>query len=213
VKKNYFVILIVIAAVVLSAILLFAVFQKKSHEEAIVKPDDIEKVNNLLRNYSFEKLLDTKNDWSVKAVLPFANYGYDVIVKYDSAASLVLVSDSEDQPSLYLSQRVDNINVDRKLSLFGFIRTEDCDSVRLEIELYDKDSLIIKGFSDCAKGTTDWTEYNAWIKSFLPANVVETDLYAIVRCVVYGKGRAWFDKVRLYSLPEKASIYDMRNYF
>jgi len=204
---------VVIIAIVLTAVLLFAVFQKKSQEEVIVKPDDVEKVNNLLRNYSFEKQLSSEKDWSVKAELPFSNYGFDNIVKYDSAASLVLVSESDNQSPIFLSQIVAEIKTDRKLSLFGFVRTEDCDSVRLEIELHDKDSLIIKGFTDCAKGTTDWTEYNAWIKTFLPGNIKESDLYILVKCILYGKGRAWFDKIRLYSLPEKANIYDLKNYF
>lgn len=212
-KKNIYVTSVVIVAIVLTAILLYAVFQKKSKEEVIVKPDDVEKVNNLLRNHSFEKPLDARQDWSVKAELPFSNYGYDNIVKYDSSVSIVLVSDSDEQQPIYLSQKVQNIKADRKLTLFGFIRTEDCDSVRLEIELHNKDSLIIVGFSDCARGITDWTEYNAWIKTFLPANVGEKDLYLIVKCVLYGKGKAWFDKIRLYSLPEKASIYDLKNYF
>ena len=170
-------------------------------------------MTNLLHNHSFEKQLDAKNDWLVKAELPFANYGFDNIVKYDSAASFILVSDAENQAPIYLLQKVHGIKADRKLTLFGFVRTEDCDSVRFELELHDKDSLIIKGFSDCAKGTTDWTEYNAWIKTFLPDSIKENDLYVLVKCVLYGKGRAWFDKVRLYSLPEKANIYDLKNYF
>lgn len=212
-KKNIYIISVVLIAIVLTTILLFAVFQKKSLEEAVVKPDDVEKVNNLLKNYSFENIIDVKNDWSVNTKLPFSDFGYDSFTKYDSAVSFVLLSDTDNQPPIYLSQKVSNIKTDKKFTLFGFVRTEDCDSVRLEMELHDKDSLIIKGFSDCAKGTTDWTEYNAWIKTFLPANVAEDDLYVVVKCILYGKGRVWIDKVRLYSLPEKATIYDLRNYF
>lgn len=212
-KKNIYIVSVVVVAVVLTAILLFAVFQKKSQEVTIVKPDDVEKVSNLLKNHSFENIIDPGKDWSVKAEMPFANFGYDSFTKYDSSTSFVLLSDADDKPPIYISQKVLNIKANRKLTLFGFVRTEDCDSSRLEIELYNRDLLIIKGFSDCAKGTTDWTEYNAWIKTFLPANVVEEDLHSIVRCVVYGRGRVWIDKVRLYSLPEKASIYDLKNYF
>lgn len=212
-KKNIYVTSVVLLAIVLTAILLVAVLQKKSQEETIIKPDDVEKVNNLLKNHSFENVIDPKNDWNVKAEMPFANYGYDSFTKYDSAVSFVLVGEAEDQPPIYLSQKVQNIKADRKLTLFGFIRTEDCDSARLEIELHTKDSLIIAGYSDCAKGLTDWTEHNAWIKTFLPTNIDEGELYVLVKCVLYGKGRTWFDKVRLYSLPEKASIYDLKNYF
>ena len=212
-KKNIYIISVVIVAIALTAILLYAVFQKKSREVATVKPDDVEKVNNLLKNHSFENVIDAAKDWSVKAEMPFANFGYDSFTKYDSAASFVLLSDEQNQPPIYVSQKIQNLKADRKLSLLGFIRTEDCDSARLELELYYKDSILIKGFSDCAKGTTGWTEYNAWIKTFLSANVAEEGLFAIVRCVVYGRGRAWFDKIRLYSLPEKATIYDIKNYF
>lgn len=212
-RKNIYVTSVIIIAVVLTAILLYAVFQKKSQEDVVIKPDDVEKVNNLLRNFSFEKQLDSKNDWSVKAELPFSIYGFDNIVKYDSAASFILVSNAENLPPIFLSQKIFRIKTDRKLTLFGFVRTEDCDSVRFELELHDKDSLIIKGFSDCAKGTTDWTEYNAWIKTLLPDRIAEKDLYVLVKCILYGKGRVWFDKVRLYSLPEKANIYDLKNYF
>lgn len=212
-KKNTYIVSVVLIAISLTAILIFAVFQKKSREVLTEKPDDVEKVNNLLRNHSFENVIDSINDWSVKAELPFANYGYDSFIKYDSAASFVLVSDANDRPPIYLSQKVENIKANRKLTLFGFIRTEDCDSVRFEIELHNKDSLVIVGFSDWARGINDWTEYNAWIKTFLPANIDEKELYVLIKSVLYGKGRAWFDKIRLYSLPEKASIYDLKNYF
>ena len=212
-KKNIYIISVVIVAIALTAILLLAVFQKKSREVTIVKPDDVEKVSNLLKNHSFENIIDAGKDWSVKAEMPFADFGYDSFTKYDSASSFVLLSDADDKPPIFISQKVSSIKANRKLTLFGFIRTEDCDSAKLEIELHDKDSLLIKGFSNCAKGTTDWMEYNAWIKTFLPANVVEENLYVIVRCVVYGRGRVWIDKVRLYSLPEKANIYDLKNYF
>lgn len=193
--------MIVGIVVVLMAILLYAVFQKKDHEEVKLQPDDVDGANNLIANYSFERIIDPDNDWSVNAELPYANFGYDNFTKYDSAASFVLVSDAEDQPPIFLLQKIKSIKPDRKLNLFGFVRTEDCDSARLELELHDKNSLIIKVFSDCAKGTTDWTEYNAWIKTFLPDNVVEGDLYVIVKCVVYNRGRAWFDEIRLYSPP------------
>lgn len=212
-KKNIYIISVVLVAVVLTLILLFAVFQKKSLEEAVVKLDDVEKVNNLLKNYSFENIIDAKTDWSVNTKMPFSDFGYDSFTKYDSAVSFVLLSNADNQPPIYISQKVSNIKANRKLTFFGFLRTEDCDSVRFEIALYDKDSLLIAGYSEFAKGITDWTEYNAWIKTFLPANVVEADLYVVVKCVLYGKGRVWIDKVRLYSLPEKASIYDLKNYF
>lgn len=212
-KKNIYIISVILVAVALTVIILFAVFQKKNLEEEIVKPDDVEKVNNLLKNYSFENIIDAKTDWSVNSKLPFSDFGYDSFTKYDSAASFVLLSTTENQPPIYISQKVSDIKANRKLTLFGFLRTEDCDSARFEIELYDKDSLLIFGYSEFAKGITDWTEYNAWIKTFLPANVTEGDLYIIVKCVLYGKGRVWIDKVRLYSLPEKATIYDLRNYF
>jgi hypothetical protein len=212
VRKNIYITSVVIIAVILTAILLYAVFQKKTQEEVNLPPDDVERVNNLLLNYSFEKQLDSKNDWLVKAESLNSNYGFDNIVKYDSAASFVLVSDSENQPPIFVLQKVARIKANRKLILFGLVRTEDCDSVRLELELHDKDSLIIKGFSDCARATTDWTEYNAWIKTFLPDKIAENDLYVLVKCILYGKGRAWFDKVRLYALPEKGTIYDLKNY-
>lgn len=212
-KKNIYIISVILVAVALTAILLFAVFQKKSFEEAVVKPDDVEKVNNLLKNYSFENIIDAKTDWSVNTNMPHSDFGYDSFTKYDSAASFVLLSNADNQPPIFISQKVSNIKANRKLTLFGFLRTEGCDSARFEIELYDKDSLLIKGYSDFARGITDWTEYNAWIKTFLPANVAEDDLYVVVKCILYGKGRVWIDKVRLYSLPEKSTIYDLRNYF
>ncbi len=210
-RKNIFLASIFSLAIFLALILVFGLLEKKSLEEPeTTSLDKVEKVENLLNNSSFEKELSELKDWQLK-IIGNTSAGFDPIIKWEGDFSFGMASGDENSVA-FLYQCVKDIEADKKLSLLGFIKTQACDSARFELELYYKDSLLICGYSDAAKQTTDWEEYNAWVKAYLPYSLEPPELKVIVKCIVYGKGSAWFDKVRLYSIPLDESIYDLRSY-
>jgi hypothetical protein len=207
-RKNriYFYIVIAIAAV-LGIILLFAVIEKEREEEVQQQKNDrVEKVENLLRNSSFEKELG-RRDWSYSEDNNY-QFGFDNLVKFIGDYSFNISSLNEEGESASIIQRIENIELDKKVTLLGFIRSEDIDSARFEIEFYKGDSLMIRGYSESVKGTTDWEEMNAWIKTY--TTETEGNFSVVVKGIIYGNGRVWFDNIRVYSLPVDESIYNLR---
>jgi hypothetical protein len=207
-RKNriYFYIVIAIAAV-LGVILLFAVIEKEREEEVQQQKNDrVEKVENLLRNSSFEKELG-RRDWSYSEDNNY-QFGFDNLVKFIGDYSFNISSLNEEGESASIIQRIENIELDKKVTLLGFIRSEDIDSARFEIEFYKGDSLMIRGYSESVKGTTDWEEMNAWIKTY--TTETEGNFSVVVKGIIYGNGRVWFDNIRVYSLPVDESIYNLR---
>ncbi|MBZ0199413.1 MAG: hypothetical protein K8H86_06070 [Ignavibacteriaceae bacterium] len=206
-KRNYFWIILVAAALFVGAVLLITVRQKT----AIEKPkapglDEVERVKNLLDNPSFEKEFSVSN-WKIKNG-ELATSGFDDIIKYDGVYSYSIRNDETNDSAVSIFQKIRKLSIDRKYSLFGFIKVEDADSARLELKLYDKDSLLVSGYSPSVTGTTDWVEQTAWLKTYLPHGFDAKDLSIEVGCVLFGNGIVWFDNVRLYSLPEKETIYN-----
>jgi hypothetical protein len=207
-RKNriYFYIVIAIAAV-LGIILLFAVIEKEREEEIQQqKKDRVEKVENLIRNSSFEKELG-RRDWSYSEDNNY-QFGFDNLVKFIGDYSFNISSLNEEGESASIIQRIENIELDKKVTLLGFIRSEEIDSARFEIEFYKGDSLMIRGYSESVKGTTDWEEMNAWIKTY--TTETEGNFSVVVKGIIYGNGRVWFDNIRVYSLPVDESIYNLR---
>ena len=204
--RNYFWIILVAVALVAAIILLFGVFDKKSKEE-IKKPgfDTIERVINLVNNSSFEHEF-AEDNWQLRYP-GLIGTGFDDIIKRHGEYSYSLSAEHESN-KLIIFQKVKGIEVDKRYTLFGFVKVEDADSARLEMKLYNKDSLLISGYSTSVKGTSDWVEQTAWLKTYLPGNVEENFLSIDINCVLFGKGRVWFDNVRMYSIPEKETIYN-----
>ncbi len=212
-RKNIFLASIISLAIFLALILVFGLLEKKSLEEPeTTSLDKVEKVENLLNNSSFEKEFSETNDWSLKISGDETSAGFDPLIIYEGDFSFGFRS-IDNSSIAFVYQKINRLEADKKLSLLGFIKTQDCDSARFEIELYHKDSLLIRGYSDPASQTTDWQEYNAWVKTYLPYSSQPDELEAVIKCVIYGKGNAWFDKVRVYSIPLDESIYDLRSYF
>ena len=204
--RNYFWIILVAVALVATIILLFGVFDKKSKEE-IKEPgfDTIERVRNLIKNSSFEHEF-AEDNWQLRYP-GLIGTGFDDIIKRHGEYSYSISAEHESD-KLIIFQKVNGIEVDKRYTLFGFVKVEDADSARLEMKLYNKDSLLISGYSTSVKGTSDWVEQTAWLKTYLPGNVEENFLSIDINCVLFGKGRVWFDNVRMYSIPEKETIYN-----
>jgi hypothetical protein len=210
-RKNIFIIILVSVALTAGIILLVGSIQKRSGEESRVENDSVERVVNILNNSFFEQSSGEEANWEISDKNSRIISGYDNIVKYEGDFSFNITNESE-QGEFYISQKVKNINRDRKLALFGFIKSEDIDSAKFEIGFYFGDSLLIKGYSETITGTTDWTEYNAWIKTFLSSHIKPDSLSVQVKGILFGKGRIWFDNIRLYSIPIKETIYDIQSY-
>ncbi len=211
IKSPFFIGLIVLALLI-TGVILIGVFQKSQSLEAEKSKntvDVVDRVDNLLNNYSFEKEFTGSSSWIID--IPNGqniDFGFDNLITQKGKYSFNI--SSREKGTFYLVQKVNRIEIDKKLSLLGFIKTEDVDSARFEIELRDKDSLIIKGYSPPAKKTSDWTEYNAWVKTFLPPKKKDDSLFVFVKCTLYGSGRVWFDNIRLYSIPVNETIFDVK---
>jgi hypothetical protein len=205
-KRNPFIILLGAVVLIILTVIIFAVVQKEKVEEsATPKNDRVEKVQNLLKNSSFENQLGSEN-WNLNIPASYI-YGFDGLIKQSGNYSFSIQS-GEANEIAFFHQRLRGIEADKKLSLLGFIKTEEVDSVFFIIEFYEEETLIASGYSPVVKGTTDWNEYNAWIKTY--SNNREADFSAVVKGVLFGKGRAWFDNVRLYSIPINESIYNFK---
>ncbi len=199
-NKNLFLSMLIIFAILLGVVLIIGIIINSSEEETPLEIlNKIEKVDNLLANYSFENELNKEKDWSVTLHSSKSGFSFDDIVKRKGKFSLSLYSEDTVYPSAIVTQRINEIQLDNKITLFGFIRTEDIDSVRLEIHLYDnKDSLLVVGYSVSLKGTNDWTELNTWVRT-----TDNNSSSIIIKGILFGKGYVWFDNMRLYTLPIK----------
>lgn len=101
--------------------------------------------------------------------------------------------------NLQVTQSIRDFPRNKKLILNGYIRTEFVDIAFLQVMLYNiKDSLLACASTDTLSGTTDWTFITTWVRTQNP------ELSRIkIACVLQGKGRAWFDKLELYSINIK----------
>ncbi len=206
-KRNYFWIILVTVALFAGAVLLITALKKKTVDETKAPGiDEVERVKNLLENYSFEKEFSAKN-WKLRSGESVTS-GFDDIIKYAGNYSFSIRNDGINDSAGSIFQTVNKLAIDRKYSLFCFIKVEDADSARLELKLFDKDSLLVSGYSPSVSGTTDWVELTAWLKTYLPVGFNANDLSIEAACVLFGKGRVWFDNARLYSLTEKETIYN-----
>lgn len=206
-KRNPFLIVIISIVVILLVFFLFAIIQKEKQEELKpVKNDQVERVENRINNSSFEKEF-SRQDWQI-FIDQNNKYGFDKIISKEGEYSFSIDNQNGAGDSSFIMQRISNIEIDKKISLLGYIKTEECDSARFELELFADDSLLVIGYSESVKGTTDWTEYNCWLKTTLPGSYKNKNIYVDVKAVLYGNGRVWFDNVRLYSIPVDESIYN-----
>lgn len=187
---------IAIAVIALIIYSVGKVVPTETEETAEKGLDEVERVVNLLKNSSFEKEFD-KSDWRLTINPEDYNTTFDRFVVKDGNFSFYIENKESDSSTGFLEQKIKRVEEDKKYILFGFVRTENCDSVRIEISAYDeKDSLLFTGYSSLLFNSNDWTLLNTWIRT-----QDERINSLSVRAVFAGKGRFWFDGFKLYSVP------------
>ncbi len=170
---------------------------RQNVEEDEIKPEEVDYTKNILKNGGFESLNFTC--WIIKK--PETNQisiYLDDIVKYDGTYSLNLNSDSEND-SIIVLQKIKPVPLDKKLIFNGYLKTESVDYAFVSLELYTKnDSLIISTSTDTLRRTKDWQYITTWVRTINP-----DASYLVVKCVLLGKGRAWFDKLEIFPVDIK----------
>ncbi|MHC1738320.1 MAG: hypothetical protein AB9882_09950 [Ignavibacteriaceae bacterium] len=158
--------------------------------------DEVEFTRNHLRNYSFEKEF-SDSDWFLEAGNNSYSSSFDNIVKKSGSYSLQLLNDKFNNGIIKVSQKLPKVEPENKYIFFAMLKTEESDSVRLEINGFnEKDSLLNTGYSASVKGTTDWQLIGAWLRT------QRTDIKKIVASVVVmGRGRLWIDDCELFVVP------------
>jgi len=186
-------------AIVIIGIIIYLVGKVVSSETEETKEkglDEVERVVDLLKNSSFEKEFQ-KSDWQL--VIRSEDYitTLDRFVVKDGNFSFYIENKESDFSPGFIEQKIKRVEEDKKYILFGFVRTENCDSARIEISAYDgKDSLLFTGYSSSLYNSNDWTLLNTWIRT------QDMRIKSLsVRAMFAGKGRFWFDGFKLYSVP------------
>jgi hypothetical protein len=193
-RKNFLIYLSLFAILVI--VFLFIVFSgKKSDEENL--PEEVDYTINILKNPGFET--SQMSFWKSEFQFDQKSYALvDDIVKFEGNYSLNITSERDNQ-ILVVSQMIKPIQLDKKIIFNGRVRTEDAEAVFLRMKLFSsKDSLIVEAFSDTLKATNDWTFLTTWIRTLNP-----DASYLKVECCLFGKGRAWFDKLEVFPVDIK----------
>lgn len=181
-------------AIIAIIVVLISFFTDKKENVSTENPfEEVERTKNLLQNGSFENPLSL-NDWQIK-VGANSNYGFDRFSVKHNEFSLAVQHDATD--SIKLFQRVDNLYQNKKYIFFGFVKSEEFDSISFSLEVYDaNDSLLFSGYSAILKNTFDWTMASTWIRT-----QEKSCAYLIMKVVAAGKGKVWFDYFNLYAMP------------
>lgn len=200
VKSNKFLLVLSFFALVV-ILLIFILIHPKGKIEKIPQSEEVEYTKNILKNSDFEK--NDLSPWIIEFEINQSNYCFlDNLVKYSGKTSLNIYSEkmgSNGIRNLQVTQSIRDFPRNKKLILNGYIRTEFVDKAFLQVMLYNiKDSLLACASTDTLSGTTDWTFLTTWVRTQNP------ELSRIkIACVLQGKGRAWFDKLELYSIDIK----------
>lgn len=194
IKRNLYIwILIIFALIVVSVLFLLTQHSEKEN----IEPEEVDYTQNILQNGGFESW--NFSYWQIqKSVSNQSSVFIDDIVKYDGNYSLNLNSDLESD-SVIVLQIIKSIPKDKKLIFSGYLKTEFVDYTLVSVELYSKnDSLIVSTSTDTLRQTNDWQYLTTWVRTINPdAN------YLVVKCVLLGKGRAWFDKLEIFPVDIK----------
>lgn len=188
-KRNLYIWILVISALTVVLVLFLSTQQREVQR---VEPEEVDYTQNILQNGGFETADLTK--WSIKKFRSNQTSVYiDDIVKYDGRYSLSLNSDFE-RDTVIVLQVMKSLPKDKKLIFIGYLKTEFVDYAFVSLELYSKnDSLIVFTSTDTLSKTNDWQYLTTWIRT------INTDAdYLIVKCVLLGKGRVWFDKLEIF---------------
>lgn len=197
--------LIIISLPILLGIILILLVKKKQEVMEIERasaPHSVEYVKNLVFNSSFELGQgEQPNEWKFEGDGRKISLYRDVIEKFDGKFSANINSD--DSPSrVSLFQDIDEFPREKKFILYGAIKTYGVDTAFMRIEVYDTlGNLKSFNSTDFLNGTNDWRVYTC-------AVIVGKDAEKIkVKCVLIGKGRAWFDDVELVAVKYEEKDY------
>lgn len=155
---------------------------------------------NLLRNAGFENGADEKPDEWRGFVAPAdgAEAVWDESVHRSGKRSAMLHIETPYAEEVYNNwyQHVAVIPVAKQLNLSGYIKSEDVTDAALWLQCWREGSQEVLRFATTAvghsiSGTVDWTQVKT---SIVPPP--ET-AFLTVRCIIAGKGRAWFDDLQL----------------
>jgi hypothetical protein len=197
--------LIIFFIPILAGLILFLLAKKKQETIEIEKrstPYTVEYVKNLIYNSSFE--LGRGNEpsgWMSEIKGDKVYLERDVIEKFDRKFSASITSNNPFAKSNWF-QDIHQFPKEKKFILYGAIKTYYADSAFLRIEVYDTlGNLRSFNSTEILTGTNDWKVYTC-------AVIVEKDAKKIrVKCVLNGKGSAWFDDVELVAVR-----YEERDY-
>jgi hypothetical protein len=197
--------LIIFFIPILAGLILFLLAKKKQEIIEIEKrstPYTVEYVKNLIYNSSFE--LGRGNEpsgWMSEIKGDEVYLERDVIEKFDGKFSASITSNNPSAKSNWF-QDIHQFPKEKKFILYGAIKTYYADSAFLRIEVYDTlGNLRSFNSTEILTGTNDWEVYTC-------AVIVEKDAKKIrVKCVLNGKGSAWFDDVELVAVR-----YEERDY-
>jgi len=198
-KNKGIILFFLLAVLVIAAVIyLLGTFMPPPEKEKTKKIplDEVEITKNHFLNHSFEKEL-TSSDWVFESNYNSYLSTFDNAVKKDGDYSLQLVNDKSTGGIVKVYQKLKKTEPEKKYIFFAMVKTEDSDSVRIEINGFnEKDSLIVTGYSETVKGTTDWQMLGSWIRT------QRTDVKKIVSSLVMmGRGRVWVDDCKLYEVP------------
>ena len=185
-------------AILLSVILFYVLGrvlpQKEDIQEAFYPYNKVERTKNILVNHSFERELNASN-WTITDKVANSLLAFDKFIKKDGFISLLIESGTEGDVSIW--QVISRIEYQRKYVLFGSVRSEGIDSMRVSIEVYSStDSLLFKGISETLKKDNDWIVLSTWVRT-----QEEFIGYLKVVASVWGNGGTWLDNFKLYALP------------
>lgn len=161
---------------------------------------------NLLSNPSFEDIAPDGRPvyWSA-FVMPQAGAFAEadpLALDGDHAAMLHVPNRYETEPANNWSQVVVADIAERELVLTGEIRTEAVGEAALWLQCFARNParVVAAATSSTAEfmsGTKDWTPVE--IRLLAPPDTE----FAVVRCVIKGRGSAWFDSLKLVSREEE----------
>lgn len=165
-------------------------------------PYSIEYVKNLIFNSGFEIGWGSlASGWRFESNTYKAYFDRDVIEKFEGKFSANINSDISPSNS-FIVQSINEFPKEKKFILYGAVKTYAVDSVFMRIEVYDTlGNLKSFNSTDILRGTSDWKVYSCAVIVGKDAKKIE------VKCILFGKGRAWFDDVELVAVKYSEKDY------
>jgi len=190
---------------ILLALILFVLVEKKQEfieTEKASAPYTVEYVKNLIYNSSFEVGRGDKADgWIFIGSSEKVYFERDPIERFDGKFTANITSDDHFAKA-FLAQEVKDFPKEKKFILYGAVKTYGVDTAFLRIEVYDTlGNLKSFNSTDFLNGTNDWKVYTCALIVGKDAEKIE------VKCVLFGKGRAWFDDVDLVAVKYEEKDY------